>query len=76
MPHEVTSIELDTIFTKSEDNPNQQREYNYVLRIDTIDPETGAQRFAGEYRTVASDVPLNLDDVKDRMTELIEKEYD
>lgn len=74
MPHEVTSINLDSISTK-EDNPQQNREFNYVFKVDTINPETGEQVFAGEYRTIASDVPLNLDEAKDRMTSLIEEQY-
>lgn len=71
MPREVTSIELDGIFTK-EDNPNQRREFNYVFKYSAIDTETGAMIATDEYRTIASDVPLNLDVAKDRMTGLIE----
>ncbi len=74
MPHEVSFIELDSILTR-EDNPNQIREYNFVFKLDTIDPESGEARFQGEYRTIASDTPLNLDEAKDRMVDLIEKEY-
>ncbi len=74
MPHEVTNIELDAILRR-DDNPNQVREYNYVFKVDTINPETGEAQFQGEYRTIASDDILNLDEAKDRMTDLIEKEY-
>lgn len=74
MPHEVTFIELDSIITR-EENVNQVREFNFVFKLDTVDPETGEQRFAGEYRTIASDTPLNLDDARQRMVDLIEKEY-
>ena len=74
MPHEVTNIELDSILRR-DDNPNQVREFNYVFKIDTINPETGEAQFQSEYRTIASDEILNLDEAKDRMTDLIEKEY-
>jgi len=73
MPREVTRIELDSIFTK-EDRSYQTREFNYVFSFDAIDSETGAQTHANEYRTVASDEPLTLDEARDKMTELIETE--
>lgn len=74
MPHEVVNIVLDSIFTR-EDNVNQQREFNFVFKVDTIHPETGEAQFTGEYRTIASDTPLNLDEAKQMMQDLIEKEY-
>jgi hypothetical protein len=73
MPREITRIELDTIYTQ-EDRPYQVREFNYVFSYDAIDSETGAQIAANEFRTVASDEPLTLDEAKDKITELIETE--
>lgn len=74
MPREVTRIEFDSVTTK-EDNPNQRREFNYIFSYDTIDPETGAQIDNNEYRTVASDVQLTMDEAKARLTDLIESQY-
>ncbi len=73
MPREVTRIELDSVITK-DDREFQQREFNYVFSYDAIDSETGMTIADNEYRTVASDVPLNLDEAKDKLTELIETE--
>jgi hypothetical protein len=71
MPREVTRIDFEGVFTR-EDNPNQVRAYNYIFGYDVIDTETGQMIAEGEYRTVASDIELNLDVAKDRITELIE----
>ncbi len=73
MPREVTRIDLDSVFTK-DDREFQQREFNYVFSYDAIDSETGATIADNEYRTIASDEPLNLDEAKDKLTELIETE--
>lgn len=71
MAREVISIDLEQIALK-EDNPNQYREFNYIFKYSAIDSETGELIADNEYRTVASDIPLNLDVAKDRITELIE----
>jgi hypothetical protein len=71
MPRDVTRIDFEGVFDRS-DNPNQVREFNYVFGYDVMDTETGMMIAEGEYRTVASDVPLNLDVAKDMLTELIE----
>lgn len=73
MPRDVTSIVLAEIRTK-EDNPNQVREFNYIFEYSAIDTETGELIADSEYRTVASDAQLSLDEAKDRIVELIETE--
>jgi hypothetical protein len=71
MPREVTNIELAEIRTR-EDNPQQHREFNYIFQYSAIDTETGQMIAENEFRTIASDLPLNLDIAKDTLTGLIE----
>jgi hypothetical protein len=71
MPREVVAIDLAEIRTR-EDNPNQVREFNYIFQYSAIDSETGALIAENEFRTIASDIPLNLDVAKDTLTGLIE----
>jgi hypothetical protein len=73
MPRDVTTIELVEIRTR-DDNPQQVREFNYIFQYSAIDTETGALIADSEYRTVASDVPLNLDEARAKITDLIETE--
>jgi len=73
MPREITYIVLDSVSTR-EDNPNQVREFNYIFQYSAFDTETGAMIAENEYRTVASDELLNLDEAKNRIADLIETE--
>jgi hypothetical protein len=73
MPRDVTRIDYEGVFTR-EDNPNQVREFNHVFSFDVMDTETGAMIMTNEYRTVATDEQLTIDQMKDRLTGLIETE--
>ena len=73
MPRDVTRMDYEGVFTR-EDNPNQVREFNHVFSFDVIDTETGSKIMDNEYRTIATDEPLSLDEMKDRLTALIETE--
>lgn len=73
MAREITEIVLDAIFEKGDGNvPGQQRNFNYVVRYSVIDNETGEMLAIDEYRTLASDSPLDEQAVIDEMTNLIE----
>lgn len=70
-PQEVTNAEIIQTRTKSQ-YPGQRRNYNYVVRIDTVDVDTGEPVMRGEYRSLASDRPLSGETILTRMIDLIE----
>lgn len=71
-PQEVTSAEVVQVKTKAE-FPGQRRNYSYVVRVNTVDVDTGEPVMVNEYRTIASDRPLSSETVLSRMTELLEE---
>jgi len=71
-PQEVTSAEIVEVRTKDK-YPGQRREFNYVVRINTIDAETGEPIMRNEYRSVASNSELSSSSVLNRITSLIEE---
>lgn len=73
MPRQIVNIELAEVRTR-DDNPQQVREFNYIFQYSAIDTETGQLIADNEYRTVASDVKLNLDEARAKIADLIETE--
>ncbi len=71
-PQEVVSAEIVELRTK-ENFPGQRRNYNYVVRLNTVDVDTGDSIMVNEYRSVASDHRLSAETVLSRITELIEE---
>lgn len=71
-PQEVTSAEV--VGTRNKDDyPLQHRQYNYVVRLNTVDPDTGEPSMVNEYRTISSNVELSSSSVLNRMISLIEE---
>jgi len=71
-PQEVTSAEV--VETRAKANfPGQRREYNYVVRINTADADTGDPIMVNEYRTIASNIELSSSSVLNRIVNLIEE---
>lgn len=70
-PQEVIDAEVVQTRAKA-DFPGQRRNYNYVVRLNTIDVDTGEPVMVNEYRSLASDRQLSSETVLSRMIELIE----
>jgi len=58
---------------QKETHPGQRRNYNYVVRVSTIDAETGDPILTNEYRTFATDRALSQETIIERMTNLLEE---
>ena len=71
-PSEVTNMEIVEVRTK-ENAPGQRRNFNYVVRVSTVDAETGEPILTNEYRTYATDRELSSGTVLERMTQLLEE---
>ncbi len=71
-PQEVTQAEVIQVRTKSE-YPGQRREYNYVVRLNTVDVESGEPIMVNEYRSIASNSELSASSVLSRIVALIEE---
>ena len=70
-PSEVESMEV--VETREKENfPGQRRQHNYVVRVSTIDAETGEPILTNEYRTLASDRALSSSQVIETLTNLLE----
>jgi len=69
---EVVSAEVTSVRLKGE-NSGQRRNFNYTVRLNTVDVETGEPIMVNEYRTIASDRPLSQETILSRMIELIEE---
>ena len=70
-PAEITSAEVVEVRNR-EQYPGQRRQYNYVVRLNARDPETGEALYVNEYRSVASNQQLSTETVLNRITELFE----
>lgn len=71
-PQEVTSAEVVQTRIKSE-FPGQRRNFNYVVRLNTVDVSTGEPVMVNEYRTIASNTELSSQTVLNRITTIIEE---
>lgn len=71
-PQEVTEAEVVQIRNRA-DYPGQRRQYNYVIRLNTIDVDTGEPLMVNEYRTIASNQQLSNETVLNRIIGLIEE---
>jgi len=69
---EVVSAEVIMTRTKT-DYPGLRRNYSYVVRLSTVDIDTGQPVMVNEYRTIANNYPLSSETVLNRMIELIEE---
>jgi hypothetical protein len=70
-PQEVTQAEVVQIRTRA-DNAQQRRQYNYVVRLSTVDVDTGEPVMVNEYRTIASSTSLSTESVLNRIVTLFE----
>jgi len=70
-PQEVTEAEVVQVRTRDQ-YEGQRRAFNYVVRVNTIDADTGEPVLVNEYRSVASNSPLSTETVLNRITELLE----
>jgi hypothetical protein len=71
-PSEVTSMEVVEVREKA-NFPGQRRAHNYVVRVSTIDAETGESILTNEYRTLSSDKTLSSEQVIRQLTNIIEE---
>ncbi len=71
-PQEVTEAEVIQVRAKS-DYPGQRRNFNYVIRLNTVDVDTGEPIMVNEYRSVASNVELTSSNALSRIIALIEE---
>jgi len=71
-PQEITSAEIVERRDRAQ-FPGQRRQYNYVVRLNTISADTGAPIMVNEYRSIASNQQLSAETVLNRMVELIEE---
>jgi len=69
---EVVSAEVIQVRTRDQ-YEGQRRGYNYVVRINTIDVDTGEPVMVNEYRTVASNQALSNETVLNRIISLFEE---
>lgn len=72
MPQEVISIVFDSLREKSK-YIGQRREFSYVFKLSTVDVDTGDPVLTNEFRTYASDLPLDVRDAQFALTNLIEE---
>ena len=72
---EVTSAEVVEVRVKNETNA-QRRNFNYVVRLNSIDPETNEPIMVNEYRTYATDSPLDTETILRNITDLIERGFE
>jgi len=52
---------------------DSEENYNYVVRLNTVDVDTGEPIMVNEYRTIASNVELSNSSVLSRIVALIEE---
>lgn len=71
-PQEVISAEVVGVKLKDETS-GQRRNFNYTVRLNTIDVDTGEPIMVNEYRSIASNVELSNQTVLNRMISLIEE---
>lgn len=71
-PQEVVSAEVVQTRLRAQ-YPGQRRPYNYVVRLNTVDVDTGEPLMVNEYRTIASERQLSSETVLSRIIELIEE---
>jgi len=71
-PQEVTEAEVIQVRAKDQ-YLGQRRNYNYVVRLNTVDVDTGEPIMVNEYRTIASNVELSNSSVLSRIVALIEE---
>lgn len=70
---EVTEAEIVQVRDRA-DFPGQRRQYNYVVRLNTVDTSSGEPVLVNEYRSVASNQRLSTATVLNRIVELFERE--
>lgn len=71
-PQEITEAEVVQVRARA-DYPGQRRQYSYVVRLSSIDVDTGEPVMVNEYRTVASNQSLSNETVLNRIVSLIEE---